>query len=138
MDENGLFAGIDGERRVKNVMVGGEALDPERVYLVAGPDFLLLNDGGGNTAFRGAIVLRDQIKPDTQTLIDYLIDNLGGVIGEQYADPYGVGRIVVYEVAPTQGEQAPAAAADAPAQTHTDMKKAPDTAKHPKIMIKAA
>ena len=137
-DENEQFAGVEGERRVKNVTVNGEALNPERVYLVAGPDFLLLNSGAGNTAFQGAIVLRDQIKPVTQALIDYLIDNLGGVIGEQYADPYGVGRIVVYEVAPTEAGQAPAAAEpDAPVQHHTDVKKAANTARHPKIMIKA-
>ncbi len=144
VDENDQFAGVEGERRVRNVTVGGEALDPEKVYLVAGPDFLLLNNGGGNTAFQGAIVLREQLKADTQSLIDYLIDNLGGVIGEQYADPYGEGRIVIYEVAPAAAEQAPAEAAaetaadaDSSAQTHTDVKRPADT-KRPKIKIKAA
>ena len=144
VDENDQFAGVEGERRVRNVTVGGEALDPEKVYLVAGPDFLLLNYGGGNTAFRGAIVLREDLKTDTQSLVDYLIDNLGGVIGQQYADPYGEGRIVVYEVAPAASEQAPAEAAaetaadaDPSAQTHTDVKRPADT-KRPKIKIKAA
>ena len=144
VDENDQFAGVEGERRVRNVTVGGEALDPEKVYLVAGPDFLLLNYGGGNTAFRGAIVLREDLKTDTQSLVDYLIDNLGGVIGRQYADPYGEGRIVVYEVAPAASEQAPAEAAaetaadaDPSAQTHTDVKRPADT-KRPKIKIKAA
>ena len=140
VDENDQFAGVEGERRVRNVTVGGEALDPDRVYLVAGPDFLLLNNGGGNTAFQGAIVLRQELKADTQSLIDYLIDNLGGVIGEQYGDPYGEGRIVIYEVAPATAEQAPAEAAseaDSSAQTHTDVKHPADT-KRPKIKIKAA
>ena len=42
------------------------------------------------------------------------------------------------EVAPTEAGQAPAAAEpDAPVQHHTDVKKAANTARHPKIMIKA-
>ena len=30
-------------------------------------------------------------------LINYIMDELGGVVGEEYADPYGQGRIVIYE-----------------------------------------
>ena len=35
-DEEGMFTGISGERRVRNVKVGGKALDPEATYTVAG------------------------------------------------------------------------------------------------------
>ena len=31
---------------------------------------------------------------DNQVLINYLTGTLGGVVGEEYADPYGEGRIV--------------------------------------------
>jgi len=100
VDENGLFAGGAGERRVKNVMIGNEPLDPEKTYTVAGPNFVLLENGAGNTAFQGARLIKEHIKPDTQVLVDYIIDNLHGVIGPEYSDPYGQGRIVIFEVAP--------------------------------------
>ena len=33
--------------------------------------------------------------PDNEILIQYIRDNLGGVVGQEYADPYGQGRITV-------------------------------------------
>ena len=96
-NENGLMAGIEGERRVRNVMVGGEPIDPEKTYTVSGNNYSLLNNGDGTTAFDGAEVINDQFKLDSQLLIDYIVDDLGGVIGEEYADPYGQGRITIIE-----------------------------------------
>ena len=94
-DENGMCAGIDGERRVKNVMVGDEALDPDKIYTLAGIEYTLLNNGDGFTAFDGAELVEDQIMLDNQLLIDYILDTLNGEIGEEYADPYGQGRIKI-------------------------------------------
>jgi len=98
-DLNGLFVGIDGARRVKNVMVGGEPIDPGKTYTLASHDYLLLENGDGFTMFDGAPLLLDCVKLDNQLLIDYIVDTLGGVIGEEYADPYGEGRITVVESA---------------------------------------
>ena len=47
--------------------------------------------------FRGAPVLQDRVELDHQLLIDYIVDTLGGVIGEEYADLRGQGRIVIVE-----------------------------------------
>ena len=96
-DEKGMFAGIEGERRVRNVMVGEEPLDPDAVYTLAGTDYWLLDNGDGFTMFNGAPVLQDRVKLDNQVLIDYITESLGGVIGEEYEDPYGQGRIVIVE-----------------------------------------
>ena len=96
-DENGLMAGIEGPRRVKNVMVGDEPIDPAKIYTVSSTDYILLNHGDGLTAFDGAKVLQDQTQQDTQILIDYIAESLGGTVGEQYADPYGEGRITIIE-----------------------------------------
>ena len=93
-DENGLFTGVEGERRVQNVTVGGEPLDPEKTYTLAGTDYILTGHGDGYTMFDGAAVLQDRVKIDNQVLIDYIVDTLGGVIGDEYADPFGQGRIV--------------------------------------------
>ncbi len=92
-DENGMFTGITGERRVKNVTVNGEPLDPGKMYTVASLDYILLNHGNGYTMFDGCEVLQDAVRLDNQVLIDYIRDTLGGEIGADYADPYGEGRI---------------------------------------------
>lgn len=96
-DENGMFAGIQGERRVKNVLVGGEPIDPGRTYTLASHNYMLLNQGDGYSMFAGAPLLQDCVKLDNQVLIDYITESLGGVIGEEYADPFGQGRIVIVE-----------------------------------------
>ena len=92
-DDNGLFASVDGTRRVSNVLVGGEPIDPEKPYTLASHDYMLLNNGDGYTMFDDVPLLLDCVKTDNQMLIDYIVDTLGGVIGEEYADPYGQGRI---------------------------------------------
>lgn len=97
LDENGMLTGIEGERRVQNVMVGGEPLDPEKIYTVASYKYLLKNGGDGNTAFADCELLLEDTKLDNRVLIDYITDKLGGVVGEEYAEPYGQGRIVAVE-----------------------------------------
>ncbi|MCR4588735.1 MAG: bifunctional metallophosphatase/5'-nucleotidase [Lachnospiraceae bacterium] len=97
MDENSLFTGIRGERRVQNVKVGEEDLDPGKTYTLASHDYMLLGNGDGYTMFDGAVLLQDKVKLDNQVLIDYIVDTLGGVVGSDYADPYGQGRITVLE-----------------------------------------
>ena len=98
-DEFGQFRGVEGARRVRNVRVGGEQIDPDRTYTLAGHDFMFLNNGDGYTMFDGAPLLQDCVKLDNQLLIDYIVDSLGGVIGEEYADRYGQGRITIVESA---------------------------------------
>ena len=92
-----MMTGIEGEHRVKNVTVGDEPLDPEKTYTLAGPDYTLMENGDGFTAFDGATVLMESAGLDTQLMIDYITNTLGGVIGSEYADPYGQGRIVITE-----------------------------------------
>ena len=94
-DENGMMTGIEGERRVKNVRVGGEPLDPGKLYTVAGTDFYLLQNGDGYTAFDGAEVLLEFITEDYVVLTDTVTGALGGRIGDEYADPCGQGRITI-------------------------------------------
>ena len=64
-DNKGMLSGIEGQRRVQNVMVGEDVLDPEKTYTVAGSN--------------------------------YIVDSLGGVIGREYSDPWGQGRITILE-----------------------------------------
>ncbi len=97
LDENGMFAGIDGERRVGNVMVDGEPLDPEKIYTVASYNYLLKYAGDGNNIFVDCKLLLEDTKLDNQVLIDFIVEGLGGIVGEEYKDPYGQGRVVAVE-----------------------------------------
>ena len=99
-NDMGEFTGVEGEYRVKNVKVGGEDLDLEKTYTLAGTDHTLLNYGGGMTMFKGSTVLQKDVKLDNQMLIDYITDTLGGVVGAEYENPYGLGRIVAVEEKP--------------------------------------
>lgn len=99
MDENSMFVSISGEYRVKNVMVNGEPLDVAKVYTLASHNYLFFGMGDGYTMFADNTVLLDSVMLDNQVLINYIVDQLGGVIGEEYADPYGQGRIVAVESA---------------------------------------
>ena len=94
--ENAMFDHIDESktRRVRNVLVGGEPLDPEKTYKLASHDYQLLNNGDGYTMYAGCKVLQESVKLDNQVLIDYITQTLGGVVSEGYENPYGQGRIV--------------------------------------------
>ncbi|MBQ6500325.1 MAG: 5'-nucleotidase C-terminal domain-containing protein [Mogibacterium sp.] len=96
-DEEGMFAGISGERRVRNVTVGCKPLDPEAIYSLAGQDFHLLNHGDGFTMFDGASNVITTGRLDSEVLSDYIKDTLGGEIGVEYTDPYGQGRITIIQ-----------------------------------------
>lgn len=97
MDENGGFTGVSGKYRVKNVMVDGKPLDTKKTYTVASIDYIILGGGDGYTMFKGCNVLQNAVKLDNQVLIDYISETLGGVIGADYENPYGQGRIVIHD-----------------------------------------
>ena len=103
MDSNGLFTGVSGERRVRNVMVGGEPLDPDKTYSVAGQDYLITDQGDGNTVFAGLPVVRSMDDLDFGLLARFIQVNLNGEIGKEYENPYGQERIVAVG-APETGE----------------------------------
>lgn len=89
-----IRSGAEGEYRVRNVMIGGEPLALDRVYTLATQDFTLLNHGDGQTAFDGAKTVWQADVPDYGVVAAYLNEDLNGIVGEAYANPYGQGRIV--------------------------------------------
>ena len=94
-DSDGNMAGIKGERRVSNVLIGGKPLDPEKKYTVGSADYLLRSSGDGNTAFKGATMVQEKAMVDNQALINFLQNKLKGRIGAEYKDPYGQDRITI-------------------------------------------
>lgn len=98
-DKDGNFIGIDGEYRVCNVFVGEKPLDLDKTYTVASHNYYLLSYGGGMTMFRDCKLVAKEIALDNQALIDYITENLGGTVGEEYSNPRGSGRIKVIDKA---------------------------------------
>ncbi len=102
MDDKGNFTGVTGEYRVKNVMIGGEPLDVNKTYTLASHNYMLKSGGDGTCMFMDCKVLVDESMLDNQVLINYITGTLGGVVGEEYAQPYGQGRIVAVSEKPAE------------------------------------
>lgn len=91
LDENMVFVSVEGERRVKNAKVLNtetgeyEPIDLHRVYTLASHNYLLLDQGGGASMFKGAKVVSDSGMLDVELLEVYITENLGGVVGSEYA-----------------------------------------------------
>ncbi|MEA5013924.1 MAG: bifunctional UDP-sugar hydrolase/5'-nucleotidase [Candidatus Limiplasma sp.] len=94
LTDEGLFVAVEGEYRVKNVMVGGEPLDLTKTYTLASHNYMLKSAGDGFTMFQDNPLLLEDVMLDNQVLINYITQGLGGTVGEGYTDPHGQGRIV--------------------------------------------
>ena len=103
LDDKKNFVSIDGERRVSDVQVlqddGTYApIDPKATYVLASHNYMLKDGGDGYSMFRGNKVLQDEVMIDNQVLITYIRDYLDGVVGKDYSNPYGQGRITINSV----------------------------------------
>ena len=99
-DDKGSFKGVDGtkERRVKNVKIGGQPVDPLATYTVTGSLYMLKEGGDGFTMFADSKIIKREVLPvDSEMLIQYFTENLDGLITEaQYGNALGRGNIVTY------------------------------------------
>ncbi|MBR3357274.1 MAG: hypothetical protein IKG46_05525 [Solobacterium sp.] len=90
-----MMTAIEGERRVKDVYIlqNGEyvPLDPEARYIVACTEYVMMDSGDGNTAFKNSTPIIANGTADVQVLIDYL--NYLGTVPDSYRTPEG--RITV-------------------------------------------
>ncbi|MBR1831038.1 MAG: 5'-nucleotidase C-terminal domain-containing protein [Ruminiclostridium sp.] len=93
LDETATFLGVDGEYRVKNVLINGEPLDTSKTYTLASHNYYLKNGGDGYVFTGKCNIIRDNVMSDSDLIAVYIRDNLGGVIPEQYSELYGEGRI---------------------------------------------
>lgn len=100
--DEGMFTGVEGEYRIKNVMVAGEPLELQKTYTVASHNYLLVSGGDGLGMFMDAPLLLEDIMLDNQVLITYITEALGGVVGEGYTDVHGEGRIVAVPEKPAE------------------------------------
>jgi hypothetical protein len=83
-----------------------EAIGLDRMYTVASNNFILLECGDGMTMFEGAKAVSDTGILDVEILEEYIVENLGGVIDEEYAEADGRITFTDGEVTHHQGEHA--------------------------------
>ena len=95
LDQNNLMTGVGENRRISDVKVlqNGEYvdLDPEAYYTISGCDYILLQNGDGNTAFDDAELVEASTYTFTDVMVEYIEENNG--IPEQYRNLEG--RIIV-------------------------------------------
>lgn len=104
------FVKVDGAYRVSDIMVGGQPLDVNKTYTLASHNYMLKDAGDGYTMFgtKNVKVLQDEVMVDNQVLINYIVEKLGGVVGDEYAAPQGritIKTAPVVEPVPTEPEQ---------------------------------
>ena len=107
-DDKGVWiGGPTGEYRVKDVQIlqDGEyvALDLNAEYNLAGYNYTLRDLGDGFAMFDGAVNVLDYVMEDYLVLANYIEKGLDGVIGEEYADLNGQGRITIVTPEPAKG-----------------------------------
>ena len=88
VDGRNQFVSVEGDRRVSDVKIGDEALDPEKEYTLTGTSFLL-SGGDGYTMFKDAVILRTTMLPDSDVVMKYIVENLDGVIPDTYKEVSG-------------------------------------------------
>lgn len=87
------------ERRVQNVFVGGEPVELDKTYTLAGSAYVLIQGGDGLTMLDGAkVVKREGLPCDSEMLIKYFTEHLDGKItSEKYGNAEGDGRILIID-----------------------------------------
>lgn len=95
VDEKGNFLRVNGTYRVTDIMVGNEPLDLNKIYTVASHNYMLKSAGDGMTMFAGSNIIRDEVMTDVDILSTYIRSNLGGMVGDEYQNPAGHGRITI-------------------------------------------
>ena len=96
-NERGQFVKVDGKYRVTEVMVGNEPLVLNKTYTLASHNYMIKNGGDGYTMFMDDKMIKDSVVIDNGALINYISENLNGVIGDEYKNPKGNGRIIIKE-----------------------------------------
>ena len=95
LDAHGSFVAVRGDRRIKDVIIGGKPLDPEKIYTVGGTTYVLKDGGNGMVMFKGAKLIDDGTLTDADMIMEYVQNHMNAKIGEEYANWQGQGRITI-------------------------------------------
>lgn len=84
------FVGVDGPYRVYDIKVfdketgSYKPLELDETYTFASHNYALLEQGSGMTMLKDAVILQNEGVLDVEVLERYVVETLGGVIGEEY------------------------------------------------------
>lgn len=96
-DENGMYVSIDGDRRVKDIMVlennSYVPLDLNKSYTLCSHNYIL-EDGGGAEIFKGASFKKKDFMRDYEILVSYMVDVLNGQLSDEYSSVEGRIQVV--------------------------------------------
>ena len=94
-DEKNMFVRVDGAYRVSDIQVGGQPLDVNKTYTLASHNYMLKSQGDGYAMFGtdNVEIIKDCVMIDNQVLINYIVEELNGTVGKEYAAP--AGRITI-------------------------------------------
>ncbi len=95
-EDRSAVVGFEGERRVKHVKIDGKEIDPKATYRLLSSNYILI-DGGNRMPIPENAADAELLGVDTEAIIDYLQTNLKGVIGQEYANENGQGRIIILD-----------------------------------------
>lgn len=90
-DEKGMVVSIDGEYRVKNVLINNEPINLDKDYTLTSINYILKNMGEGIT-FEDSVLIMDDFMVDADALINYMQQT---DINKLYSNPYGNNRIII-------------------------------------------
>lgn len=92
LDEVEEFVGVNGAYRVYDIQVRNqetgeyEPLELTGRYTIASHNYALLEQGSGMTMLKDSVILQNDGLLDVDALEQYITENLGGVVGEDYKD----------------------------------------------------
>ena len=96
-DENGMYVSIEGDRRVKDIMVlennSYVPLNLNKSYTLCSHNYLL-EDGGGAEIFKGASFKKKDFMRDYEILVSYMVDVLKGQLSDKYSSVEGRIQVV--------------------------------------------
>lgn len=92
VDENEAFCGLDGPYRVYDIRVYNpdtdryEPMELDKTYTIASNNYYLVDHGSGMTMLENTKVIKNDGMLDVEALVQYVREDLGGVIGEEYRE----------------------------------------------------
>lgn len=92
LDAQEEFVGVDGPYRVYDIKVFNketgkyEPLELDGKYILASHNYILLERGSGLKMLDDAVILQNDGMLDVESLEHYIVSELGGVVGREYAD----------------------------------------------------
>ena len=85
-DSRGVFVSTEGPYRVRDVVINGMPLDPEKDYTIA-TNAYLQEGGDGMSMMDHAEIVRYAQMADYELFADYIENGLGGIVPESYQKP---------------------------------------------------